>query len=197
MTPSAPPLCSAFMAISQDGLVARADGALDWLDEANRRVPPGEDCGFAAFMDRVDALVMGRKTLEAVLALGAWPYGDKPVVLLSHSLQQRPANAPATVRLAAGSPAQLVRTWQGLGWQRLYIDGPSTAKAFMHSGCLQELVLTEVPCRLGQGVAWWGPEGVPAAWTLQREHIYPFGFVQRHYLLSTSEPDLRVQKAFP
>ena len=34
-------------------------------------------------MASVDILVMGRKTFEKVLSFGAWPYGDKPVVVLS------------------------------------------------------------------------------------------------------------------
>ena len=34
-------------------------------------------------MASVDAIVIGRKTFETVLAFGAWPYGDKRVVVLS------------------------------------------------------------------------------------------------------------------
>ncbi len=60
------------MATSFDGFIARNDGALDWLDEANNTVTEGEDCGFQAFMDSVDALIMGRKTYEQVLSRGQW-----------------------------------------------------------------------------------------------------------------------------
>ena len=118
MTETQRPLCSVFMAISQDGFIARPDGGLDWLDEANRQIPAGEDCGFGAFMARVDALVMGRKTFETVRTMGAWPYGDKPVVVLSRSLQTLPAGVPASVCLSGGDPHPLVQSLREHGWQR-------------------------------------------------------------------------------
>ena len=51
--------CSVFIATSLDGFIAREDGGLDWLDQANAGVLPGEDCGYGEFMASVDALVMG------------------------------------------------------------------------------------------------------------------------------------------
>ena len=45
---------------------------LDWLPEGG-----GEPHGYNEFFGSVDALVIGRKTFETVLAFDAWPYGDK------------------------------------------------------------------------------------------------------------------------
>lgn len=44
---------------------------------------PDEDYGYQAFIDSVDALVMGRATYEKALTFGEWPYGSKRVVALS------------------------------------------------------------------------------------------------------------------
>ena len=54
---------SVFIGMSVDGFIARANGDLDFL-------PPGggEPHGYAEFMDTVDALVIGSKTFETVLA---------------------------------------------------------------------------------------------------------------------------------
>ncbi len=52
------PKVSVFIATSLDGFIARPDGAIDWLEAANATVPPGEDCGYAAFSEKVDVLVM-------------------------------------------------------------------------------------------------------------------------------------------
>jgi dihydrofolate reductase len=53
---------SVFIATSLDGYIARQNGAIDWLEKANECVPAGEDCGYAAFMSKVDLLVMGKGT---------------------------------------------------------------------------------------------------------------------------------------
>ena len=69
---------SVFIGTSLDGFIARANGDLDFL-------PPGggEPHGYDEFMASVDALVIGRKTFETVLTFDAWPYGEKPVFVLS------------------------------------------------------------------------------------------------------------------
>ena len=69
---------SVFVGTSLDGFIARSDGTLDFL-------PPGggEPHGYNEFMASVDALVIGRKTYETVLAFDTWPYGPKPVFVLS------------------------------------------------------------------------------------------------------------------
>ncbi len=69
---------SVFVGTSVDGFIARPNGDLDFL-------PPGggEPHGYNEFIATVDAIVIGRKTFETVLAMEDWPYGDKRVVVLS------------------------------------------------------------------------------------------------------------------
>jgi dihydrofolate reductase len=54
---------SVFVGTSVDGFIARPDGALDFLPAGG-----GEPHGYNEFMASVDALVIGRKTFETVLA---------------------------------------------------------------------------------------------------------------------------------
>src|SRR5213076_691861 len=68
---------SVFIGTSVDGFIARPNGELDFLPEG------GEPHGYDEFIASVDAIVIGRKTFETVLAFQAWPYGDKRVVVLS------------------------------------------------------------------------------------------------------------------
>ena len=77
-----------FIATSLDGFTSDRDGALDWLHSVPN--PDNLDFGYAAFMEQIDAIVMGRKTFETVCGFDCdWPY-TKPVFVLSRSLTSLP-----------------------------------------------------------------------------------------------------------
>ncbi len=108
--------CSVFIATSLDGFISRSDGGIDWLNEANALLPPGESCGFAEFSSTVDGLMMGRNTFDPVLLFPEWPYGSKFVAVLSHSLRSLSARVPATATLSVEPPAPwsnvfLLKVW--------------------------------------------------------------------------------------
>lgn len=173
--------CSVFIAASLDGFIARPDGGIDWLDEANARVPKGEDCGFGAFMATVDALVMGRHTFDLARSFGEWPYGQTPVVVLSSRLRSLPAGLPATVSLSSEAPASLVERLSAAGTKHLYVDGGVTIQRFLADGLIDELTITTIPVLLGAGRPLFGP----LADDVRLEHVstraYEFGFVQTRY----------------
>lgn len=77
---------SVFVGTSLDGFIARPGGELDFLPAGG-----GEPHGYEAFFASVDAVVIGRKTYETVLTFDGWPYGGKPVFVLS---TRAPAPAP-------------------------------------------------------------------------------------------------------
>lgn len=175
--------CSVFIATSLDGFIARSDGRIDWLNEANALVPAGEDCGFAEFFSSVDALVMGRNTFEQVLSFPEWPYGSKPVVVLSHSLRSLPAQVPATVSLSAGSPTALVARLSARGLRHLYIDGGLTIQSFLMANLVDEMTITVIPVLLGSGKTLFGSLQRDVNLQLIASRAYDFGFVQSTYLV--------------
>lgn len=180
--PTARPRCSAFVATSLDGFIARPGGEIDWLDALRAVVPDGEDCGFAAYMARVDALVMGRVTFEQVCTFDPWPYGSTHVYVLSRSLDtiEVPRNAHAS--LHACDPAMLVEQAGRDGRKSLYIDGGLTIRSFIDAGLLDEITITTVPVLLGAGRPLFGTAAaVPLA--LLETRAWPFGFVQCRYAL--------------
>src|ERR1700732_5605033 len=93
---------SIFIGTSVDGFIARPNGDLDFL-------PPGggEPHGYDEFMAGVDALVIGRKTFETVLAFPTWPYGRKRVVVLSSQPVDLSLAGQGVVAQMGGSPAEL------------------------------------------------------------------------------------------
>ena len=95
-------IASVFVGTSVDGFIARPNGDLDFLPAGG-----GEPHGYTEFMATVDALVIGRKTFETVLAFPEWPYGQKRVVVLSsHPLDF--SKVRGTVEQMSGSPAEIV-----------------------------------------------------------------------------------------
>src|SRR6188508_610573 len=76
------PVCSIFVGVSLDGFIARPNGDLDWL--MGEGGGDSAEYGYNEFIADIDAIVMGRKTLEKVLSFDKWYYGTKRVVVLSH-----------------------------------------------------------------------------------------------------------------
>ncbi|MDH3943652.1 MAG: dihydrofolate reductase family protein, partial [Anaerolineae bacterium] len=112
---------SVYIATSVDGFIAREDGSIDWLPSGENS--DGEDYGYHDFMNSVDALVMGRNTFEQVMSFGAWPYGKKPVVVLSSQPLLIPDELSGTVSSMSGSVREIVQQMEERGYQKLYIDG--------------------------------------------------------------------------
>lgn len=150
---------SVYIATSLDGFIARPDGGLDWLPGASGDSggDGGEDYGYHAFMDSVDALVMGRHTYETAVAFDPWPYAGTPVVVLSSRPVPIPAPLTAVVESMSAPPHEVVRRLAARGAKHLYIDGGKTIQGFLAAGLIQQLIITTVPILIGSGIPLFGP----------------------------------------
>ena len=168
---------SVFIATSLDGFIARANGDLDWLPAGG-----GEPHGYDEFIASVDALVIGRKTFETVLGFEAWPYGEKPVFVLS-SRALAPAPAGAVVEHMSGTPAEIVSRLTARGVEHAYVDGGITIQGFLRAGLIQRFILTRVPVLLGAGIPLFGVTGrdIPLRHVATRQ--YASGLVQSEYMI--------------
>ena len=175
---------SVFIATSLDGFIAREDGGIDWLNEANASAPEGEDCGFQLFMDSVDALVMGRKTYEQVLSFGQWPYGETPVVVLSRNPVSFPENVPDTTSHSSKSCQDLLRQLSDSGAKHVYVDGGTTIQGFLSHGLIDEITITAVPVLLGGGIPLFGTIKDDIQLSHVYTNAYKSGFVQTKYTVN-------------
>ena len=172
---------SVYIATSLDGFIARNDGALDWLNEANGAVPEGEDYGFHAFMDSIDALIMGRKTYEQVLSFGEWPYGSTPVVVLSRSSMSFPPSVPDTVTHSSEPPRDLLERLSGEGTKHVYVDGGITIQGFLSEGLVDEITVSVIPVIIGDGIPLFGSIKKDIRLTHVGTTAFDSGFVQTTY----------------
>ena len=174
-----------FIATSLDGFIARPDGAIDWL-------PTGadtkfEDYGYAELMKSIDALVMGRKTFETVRGFGGeWPYGTKPVVVLSSRKVEIPKELAKTVTYMSGNINAIREHLAARDVKHIYVDGGVTIQRFLNAGAIDRLIITRIPILIGEGIPLFGKlerGDIPLA------HIgtktYPSGLVQSEYAVAT------------
>jgi dihydrofolate reductase len=171
-------IASVFIGTSVDGFIARLNGSFDFLPEGG-----GEPHGYNEFFASVDALVIGRKTFEIVLALPEWPYGDKRVIVLSTRRLDLSKVPAGLVEQMQGSPREIVSTLEGRGIRHIYVDGGVTIQRFLREGLIQRLIINRVPVLIGEGIPLFGslPKDVRLE-HVQTQH-YASGLVKTEYLV--------------
>ena len=136
------------IATSADGYIARPDGDLEWL--TSRPAPPGF-YGMNAFMKTVDTKVIGRKTYEHSLRLGA-PFSakDRHVVF---SRQAPPDDTPPGVEFVSGAIGPFVeRLREQPGKDIWLMGGGELIASFLDERAIDEFVVSVVPVFIGDGI---------------------------------------------
>ena len=170
---------SVFCGVSVDGFLARPDHSLDFLDTDEQ-----EPHGFEEFYGSVDVIVIGRKTFEVVLTFGEWPYGSKPVVVLSSNTLNLSSIKDAVVEQISGEPSEIVTQLKARSFKHAYIDGGITIQRFLASGLINRMIVTRVPVLIGSGIPLFGP--IPRDISLHHVATRTFkgGLVQTEYELN-------------
>ena len=168
---------SVFIATSLDGYIAREDGAIDWLP------PNPEPHGYDEFIASIDAIVIGRKTFEAVLGFGGWAYGKTPVVVLSSNASALKAPEGANCDFMSGDPREIVAVLERRGINHIYVDGGITIQRFLEAGLIQRLIITRIPVLLGSGIPLFGPLSHDVQLTHVATKSFGGGLVQSEYMV--------------
>jgi dihydrofolate reductase len=168
---------SIFVGTSLDGFLARPHGDLDFLPTGG-----GESHGYEEFSASVDALVIGRKTFETALGFGAWPYGEKPVFVLS-TRPLAPTPPGAVVERMSGTPADVFARIAARGIRHAYVDGGITIQRFLEAGLIHRLVITRVPVLIGAGIPLFGSLTRDIVLRHVATRQYASGLVQSEYVV--------------
>lgn len=168
-----------YIATSLDGYISDKDDGLDWLDSIPN--PDNIDMGYGDLMNRIDALVMGRKTFEVVCGFDVpWPYA-KPVFVLTNSLTTIPEGYEGKAELVSGPLAEVVEALHAKGHQNLYIDGGTTIQSFLKEDLIDEMIITVLPILLGGGSRLFGELSRPMRFEHLRTEVMLNAMVQNHY----------------
>ena len=138
------------VAMSLDGMIARADGSFDWL------MPyPPQEYGIEAFVASVDAVVMGRATYEIERAMQPWPHAGKPVFVVT----SRPLGAaPPLVEARSTDLCALAHELEQRGCRRVAVEGGGQlVRGLIAIGKLDVLEMALIPLVLGSGIPLFPP----------------------------------------
>jgi dihydrofolate reductase len=173
---------SLYIAASLDGFIARKNGSVDWLPELPNG---GEDYGYGAFMENVDTLLMGRKTYEQVLTLGAWPYGGRRCVVFSGTRAGRHDSRAEFVDCDIAACVRELKAEPGDGVIWL-VGGAEVIAASLAGEVVDELILTTVPVLLGEGIRLFPETNWTTRLRLMEGKTYPDGLVQQRYAIAST-----------
>jgi dihydrofolate reductase len=164
-----------YVATTLDGYVASSDGSIDWLTSLETS---GEDNGYAAFYETIDALIMGAATYEQVLGFGDWAYPGKS----SYVLTSRALSTDRNDVVFINTIEEALKDIERRGLKRVWIvGGGKAASAFMVKGLVDEYILTLIPIILGTGISLY--QAVPEQkLNLVKTKSYASGAVELHYL---------------
>jgi len=165
------------IATSADGFIARPDDDLEWL--TNRPAPKGF-YGMPAFERSIDMKILGRKTFEMSVKLGA-PFGGKTEhVVFSH--QPAPASVPRGVQFATESvPVFADRVRHTNGKNIWMMGGGGIIASFLDAGAIDEFIISVVPVFIGDGIPLIAPRHRHVPLSLRSVKPFPDGVVQVHY----------------
>lgn len=171
---------SVFIATSVDGFIARPDGDVVWLHEIEP-LKGGDDAGYGELFDSIDVLVMGRGSFEKVLEFDEWPYGTKPVIVLSKSLTEVPEKLRDRVRIDSSPPQELLEKLSQEGYKHIYLDGGKIIQSFLRDGLVDDMTLTTIPVLIGEGLPLFGHIDEDIKLRLLESRSWDNGLVQSKY----------------
>jgi len=172
-----------YIAISADGLIARPDGDVGWLD----RPQPKGNYGMGKFFKTVDTILWGRKTYAKGLEMGmkasAFGPGIKNYVF-SRQAQKEAEPGFEFVNEPVKAFAQRLRARPGKDiWM---MGGGEIIASFLDQGEIDEFSMHVIPVMIGEGIPLVQPRHRMIKLKLLSTRKFPDGVVHLHYSVEAS-----------
>jgi dihydrofolate reductase len=176
------------IASSADGFIARSDGDLEWL--TSRPAPKGF-YGMNAFMKTIDTKVLGRRTYDLSLTLGAKFDAKNPTLVFSR--QSPPAKLPAGVTFVSDAIGPFMRNLREQPGKNIWLmGGGDLIASFLDAQAIDEFVISVVPVFIGDGIPLIARHPRHELLNLQSVDRFEDGVVQlRYQVMKQSESNPR------
>jgi dihydrofolate reductase len=172
-----------FIATSVDGYIAGPGEDLSFLSSVEE---PGQDYGYAAFIETVDTVILGRKTYDKVLSFGIpFPHADKKTFVITRS----PRAQQDSVVFYNDDLKNLIDSLKQAPGKNIFVDGGAeVVNALLQQDLIDEFTISLIPCFLGDGVRLFGDGRPPQSLQLAGCRHYPKGLVQLQYTRAGAAP---------
>jgi dihydrofolate reductase len=162
---------------SADGYIARPDGDLEWL---TARPAPKGFYGMDAFVKSIDTMVLGRKTYDMSLRMGAKFDPKNPHIVFSR--QPPPAEVPPGVQFVNDAIGPFVRRLREQPGKDIWLmGGGEIIASFLDEQAIDEFVISVVPVFIGEGIPLIERRHRHVPLDLQSVERFEDGLVQLHY----------------
>jgi dihydrofolate reductase len=169
------------IATSVDGYIARLDNSLDWL--TNRTAPKGF-YGLPEFAQSTDAKILGRKTFDLSVKMGAGFKRDEQHYVFSR--QPAPGPLPPGVEFVNESISSFVKRLREQPGKNIWLmGGGEIIASFLNEGAIDEFVITILPTFIGEGIPLIAPHHRDTPLRLIAANAFADGAVQVHYDLAS------------
>jgi dihydrofolate reductase len=170
------------IATSADGYIARADDDLEWL--TSRPAPRGF-YGMNAFMKTIDTKLVGRRTYEMSLRLGA--KFDSKERTIDFSRHPPPASAPKSVEFVSDEIGPFVSRLREQPGKNIWLmGGGELIASLLDARAIDEFVVSVVPVFIGDGIPLIARRHRHVPLELQSTERFDDGLVQLHYRVPSS-----------
>lgn len=141
-----------YIATSQDGFIADKNGGVDWLPQPKNEQEL-EEVGYNKLMERIDIIIMGRKSYEQIIGFGDWGWKDKHTYVFSSQILKIPFPF-LSISVTTDTPVQFMQKmkYRKQGKDIWLLGGASLAKSFDQENLIDEIILTVVPTVLNKGI---------------------------------------------
>jgi len=175
------------MVASLDGIVAKKDNTVSWLDgyaDVYERGVTEESARAQQALNPIDCFVLGSRTYEHALELG-WPYGETPTIVLT---SRRLPCTKSSVAFYAGDLPKLVHEALAPRYGNVWLcGGAMLCQNFLKLDLVDEIRLMVAPILLGDGLRLFGDLFTEQRWNLTNVTAYKNGFVELSYRLPARE----------
>lgn len=165
------------IATSADGYIARPDGDIEWL--TNRPALRGF-YGMGKFVSSIDTKLLGRKTYDLSVQMGARFDLETPHYVFSR--RPAPASVPEGVEFVSqdiGGFATRLRA--GTGKDIWMMGGGEIIASFLDEGAIDDFIITVIPTFIGDGIPLIARRHRYVPLRLRSVRPFSDGVVQVHY----------------